>query len=231
MTTQNLTADALATTASQALDKNPKATLADALVSAFTPEVTSHTVKPPAVPVLTEEFHDALGLLPGLFARVTPKTTRALTPAEAGEIVREREVINIVMAVLTDRKDRSLREALAHHMDRVAEKDGLAATGDRTDRKGHYYVKHNAPAGESGKEIKKIVSEPKPTISSAALLDLHEKGQINREDYLALTSVPEVPRVFDEAKARKAAKKNPHLFGVLAQAVTVADPTITIKVD
>lgn len=206
------------------------ADIAQVLTETFTPDTTSVAPATVKIPVLTEAHLKALKTLPEVFARVTPSEPRMLTEQEQQALVAERDTVDLLLSLLKARKDGSLREHLANHLDRLAEEEGLASEGDVTDKKGHYFVKQDVPVEGTGRKVQRIVSEPKPRIDSAALLRMHEEGDLSREEYLSLTVVPEVSRVFDEPKARKAIKKHPHLLRKIAQATTRPDPTITIKV-
>lgn len=211
------------------LGQEPDTSIANVLIDAFAPKTDSTAPATVKIPALTEEHREALRLLPEVYARVTPTEPRRLTQAELEALVTEREVLDLIEALVTSRKKNSLREHLANHMDRVAETKGLAAEGSVTDDKGHYYVKDEEPVPGTGRKVQKIVSDPKAQVSSAKLLEMYEAGDLTREEYLALTTQP-TTRVFDETKARKAIKKNPGLLTKLAQATVRPDPTVTIKV-
>lgn len=214
-----------------AMRKDEDADIATLLVEAFTPESTSADERQaPAAPTLTDQHLEAMIALPAIFGKVTPSQPRLLTEEEQVEVIKEREIIDTLLSVLKERKDNSLRETLANHLDLLAEEEGLVDEDTPKDKKGHYYIPMEAPVPGTGKKIQKIVSGPAPKVDSAKLLDLYEAGEITREEYLSLTKVPEVARVFDPVKARKAIRKNPALLGVLAQATTRPNPTITIKV-
>ena len=82
----------------------------------------------------------------------------------------------------------------------------------------------------TGKKIIRTVSGGKPKVDAPALLAACERGDITREEYLSLTSMPECPRVFDPLKASKAIKADPSLLFKLSKAATPTRPVTAIKV-
>lgn len=198
------------------------------LLGGNTAKAANGTPKPPAPVALSDEHRKALKALPGVYGVVAPETARLLTDEELLQITDERDVLDTILSLADTRKKGSLRETVAFHFDRMAEASGAATDADRDD-KGHVLVKQELPVPERGIKWQALVAEGSPRVDSAALLEAHSKGEISREDYLALTSVPEVPRVFDEEKARKAIKKNPRLLFALAQATKPGGKTLTIK--
>ncbi len=180
---------------------------------------------------LTEEQRKALELLPSIFGAVSPAEPRALTQEEAERIVRERHVIDVVLSVLSNRKDKTIRGALANHLDALAESEGEVNDHTPRSKDGHYLIKGSAKVPGASKTIDSTVSNPSPKVSSAMLLDMFEAGELTREEYLSVTAVPEVQRNFDEQKARKAIKKNPGLLAKIAKATTRSAPTYTVKVN
>lgn len=209
-----------------------KVSLAEAIGSVLNGQI-SHTavrVEVPVVPEITDAHREALAKIPLIYGQVTPKIPRLLTKDEQKAIVEERAAIDVVLGLLATRKDTSIREALASHLDKVAEKDGLATDTTEKDSRGHYALKQDSPVEGTSVKISRSVSEPKPVISSKSIQEAHEAGLLSREDYLALTSLPEVAREFDEVKASKAIKKNKDLLFRLASATTQAAKTTTIKV-
>lgn len=193
-------------------------------------EVTPAAVKPIRI---TEEHRAALAAIVEQYGEVAPETPRLLTEQEQAAIVRERDTIDTILNLLKKRKDESIREALANHLDRLAEAEAggpeQAEARWGKDKYGHYTVKQDVEVPDTGKKIQGIVGEPKPTVSSAALYQAHLRGDLSREDYLAITKVPEVQRVFDEDKARAAIKKNPAILLKIARATEVPAKTLTIK--
>lgn len=183
-----------------------------------------------AVSPLTDKQKAALSLLPEVFGKVSPEQPRALTSDEAAALVEERETIDTVLSVLSNRKDKTLREALANHLDALLEQSGEVDEDTPRSKDGHYLVKSSAAVPQTSRKIDAVVSKPSPKVSDALLLDLHENGDLTREEYLSLTVVPEVKRTFNEDKARKAIKKNPALLHKIVKATTRPNPTFTLKV-
>lgn len=209
-----------------------KLTFAEALDSVLSGEVKTLAARPEAVkPIpITEAQREALTKIVDLYGKVAPSSARILSKEEQRQIVEERTVIDEVLGLLATRKDKSIRETIANHLDRVAEKDLGADEHTEKDRNGHYALKQDEPVEGTMQKLQRSVTDPKATVSSAMLLDLHVAGVLDRAEYLSLTSVPEVSRTFDEAKARKAIKANPGLLSKIAQATTKPPKTTTIKV-
>ena len=209
-----------------------KISFAEAVAKVLDDAVAVEKVTPKAeTPVpITDEHRAALARVVEVYGKVAPHTPRLLTAAEQRDIVDERQVIDTVLTLLAKRKDTSIRETIANHLDKVAEKDGVADKDTERDAKGHYVLKQSVPVPETSAALQRIVSEPKPSISNQLLHDLWQDGTLTREEYLSLTVVPEVQRVFDEDKARKAIKKDPALLAKIAKATTARAKTTTIKV-
>ena len=198
------------------------------LVDSFTVSTTSTAPMKVKVPVLTDQHRADLKALPEVFGKVQVTEPRLLTEAETRDLVIERDTIDRLLTVLSKRKDETLRENLANHMDRLAEEEGIAT--EETDAKGHYFVKQDVPVEGTGRKIQRIVSEGKASVDSAMLERLHEEGVLTRQEYLSLTSPPTVKRNFDPDKARKAVLKDPALLEKIAAAVKAPRKTNTIKV-
>ncbi len=211
-----------------------KMTFAEALEKVLASEVKTVAARPEAVKPMpiTEEQKAALARIADIYGSVAPSSARALSKDEAKAIVEERVVIDTVLGLLEARKSKSIRETIANHLDRLAEKDHDHPADEHTekDANGHYARKQDVPVEGTSLKMQRSVTDPKASVSSALLRDLHIAGVFDRAEYLSLTSVPEVDRVFDEAKARKAIKANPGLLSKIAQATTKPAKTTTIKV-
>jgi len=214
------------------LKENPKSDLIQLLADSFTESGSERNLPQEVkVPTLTKAHTEALARLPEVFGKVRVTEPRRLTDEELTALVEERETIDTLMAVLKKRKEETLRENLANHLDRVAESEGLVnPESAETNDAGHYLVKQDFPVDGTDKKVQAIVSEGRPLVDSARLEELHQQGHISRADYLAITSVPPVARVFDADKARKAILKNPALLNAIAPATRKPKKTLTIKV-
>lgn len=210
------------------LRSSSDADLVALLVDSFTVTTTSTAPVPVKIPALTEQHKADLRALPEVFGKVAVTEPRLLTETELRDLVVERDTIDRLMAVLKKRKDETLRENLANHLDRLAEEQGVST--DDTDAKGHYFVKQDLPVEGTGRKVQRIVAEGRATVDSAMLARLEEEGALTREEYLSLTSLPEVKRNFDPDKARKAVLKNPALLEKIAVAVNAPRKTVTVKV-
>lgn len=222
---------ALFTKVAQDLREHPDRDLVQALADAFVEDVSErHGPKDVAIPTLTDAHIKALSHLPEVFAKVKVTEPRRLTHDEIVTLIDERETIDTLLGVLKKRKDETLRENLAYHLDRVAEDEEIVTEHVETNDAGHYLIKQDLVVDGTGKKVQAIVSEGKPVVDSARLEDLHRAGLISRADYLQITSPPAVTRVFDAEKARRAILKDPSLLAKIAQATKKPKKTLTIKV-
>jgi len=194
-----------------------------------TADILSVTKPDISVPKISEEALDAIRRLPEVYGKVVPKTDRALNKTELAAIVEERQIIDTVLKVIKARKDESIRETLANHLDNVYE----APEGQRvpTDSKGHLAVKQEVEVEGAGKKVARSVSGGKPYLSIAGVEALHAEGRIDRKTYLKITKKTEVPRVLDQEGLVKAMKEDPNLGFLLAQATehTSVTTSITVK--
>lgn len=188
--------------------------------------------RPPKPLALSEDEKIAIKRLPEVYGRVAPEDNRLLTQEELVLLIEERGIIDTVLKVIKTRKDESIRETLANHLDHVflhvADADTVALTP--IDKKGHVQTKQDVPVDGTGRKVQKTVSDPKPQLSMASVEQAHKDGKIDRKTYLKITRMPEVPRVLDEPGLAKAIKDDPSLLYVLAPYTTVADKITTIKV-
>jgi hypothetical protein len=210
-----------------------KYTMAEAVAAALGEQAPKPVTPSEAtfqVATITDAQRAALARLPEVYGRVVPEEIRALTGDELAAIADERETINTILTFLETRKADTIRETLANHMDQVLEGKGDQSQTKR-DGRGHYAVKHAVPVPGTDLKVKRSVSNPKPTIDGATIQRLHEAGKLTREEYLALTKMPDVKRNFDEAKAREAFKKDPALLFKVAAAVRQPPPTTSITIN
>lgn len=152
--------------------------------------------------------------LPEVFGKVNPTEVRELTDDEIAAIADERNVIDGLASLLKERKEDGIREIIALHFDKVAERTGLVKDDTATDDKGHYLLKQEQVVGDQ--KFSRQLSTKKPSLDGESLLAAYERGDITREEYLSCTR--EV-RVYDETKTRAAFKKNPLLLVKLRKAM------------
>jgi hypothetical protein len=212
------------------LKPRAKLTLADLFQTVLSPKTSVVSKSPPVPQKLSEDVLDAIARLPEVFGKTIVTVDRALTNKELATIVEERQVIDKVMSVLKTRKDDSIREVLANHMDAKIPED--QREGMRTDAKGHFAPWETQEVEVEGTDMKvqRYASGGKPNLTIQAVEDLHEEGLIDRPTYLTITKKPDLPRVLDEDGLHKAIQKNPGLFFLLATKAEAAPPTTTIKV-
>jgi hypothetical protein len=192
------------------------ATLADKLAPAA--PVTPPTVPfPDPAPVVkfTPALRKALGALPKLVGNVNPTTRRLLEPTELAAVTDERNAINAVVKPLAKRLD-AISEMVRHHQDLQAERDGIAdpETSDRVGSgvaENHYMlaqpeVPFETPVEGYEDSWRQVYVAGRAYQSMEVLLELLEKGEITRQEFLAFTTAT---RVIDQNKAQVFIAKNP----------------------
>lgn len=198
---------------------------------------------PPPVKPLTDAQRAALVALPTVYGCVAPTTSRELSEVDVSKLVEERQVLDVVLGLVKERKDTGIREVVAHHLDHLAERTGLvtpedvyqdvdgervlAAKATGRDKRGHYLHKTEHVDPETGKRWARTISSGAPEVDSALLLAAHEEGVFDRAEYLALTSLPVVARTFDKTKASEAVRKDPSLLARLQEHAVVTPMTTT----
>lgn len=206
-----------------------KITLADLFQSVLRkPDAATPQKTPPVPPALTEKQKEALALLPEVYGKVVVTADRALRPSERAALVRERQVIDTLLAPLKKRKEESIREVLSNDFDHMLSKEEQDAA--RLDAKGHYAVKQEHPVEGTGLKAQRIVSGGKPRLTIEHVEALHAEGKIDRKTYLAITKKPDLPRVLDESGLHQAIQKDPRLFFLLGSVAEPTTPTTSIKV-
>lgn len=189
---------------------------------------------PGKVPELSPAVLEALNELPGLWeAVVIPSAPRKLTAPESAALARLRECIDVISGPLAKAKSEVIRDVVHDHLDADAEAKGLAFPAEEEDEdlgivheatprgaNGHYLLKQVDAVPGTGKRWERRVSKGAVTMSAARIQAAYEGGRLTREQYLAVTSVPEVPRTFDPQKAVKAVVKDPALLALLSEVGT-----------
>lgn len=177
---------------------------------------------------ITDEVRQALRTLPKVFGAVVVQDRRELTPAEIGSAYQEFTVLRTIGDTLKQRAE-TIKENIRTHVDVQAERTG-DADGATVDASGHYLlarpknpVRVDVPDANEQFSIEyRSGRSGKMTVSSEALLQAYEDGELTREQYLSLTRET---RVFDEAKASKAVVADPSLLQVIRDASRVTGAT------
>lgn len=223
------------------LTDNPEATL-DALsalvVTVPESRVTAEAQPFPALPKhvpLTEELRRALNHLPEVFNSVEPKARRSLSQTEIDLLTIEQGILGLIGSAMAARME-AVKETIRHHMDVDAEEKGIAAPKAKVDsstgavivpatprdQSGHYLLAeekhpHQVQAGPLSWSQERSAAAPKP--SGAVLQQAYDAGEIDREDYLAVTMQT---RVFDQLGARALIRKDPARGLRVLRRITVA---------
>lgn len=201
-------------------------TILDTLTStsyALTSKTKNEVVQAaPSSVKITGEVREALVLLPQVFGKTLVEDRRTMTNTEVSDAYTEFKTLRTIAATLKQREE-VLKENVRIHMDVAAEQDGDATDRTPVDASGHYILPApgdpvRLPVDGSNEEFSlEYRSGRKGTVSvsSEALLEAYESGQITRDQYLSLTR--EV-RVFDEEKASQAILKDTSLLQVVREA-------------
>ena len=176
----------------------------------------------PTSPEITPDVKRALIDLPKVFGKVIVEERRALTSGEVVSLHSEYKVLKAIGDTLTKRMS-VVNENVRSHIDVSLERDGLVDESTDRDSSGHYVVAskgnpttvHVDGTNENFSLEFRSGRAGTVSISSEALLDLYEAGEISREQYLSLTRET---RVFDEHKATDEILKDPSLMDVVRKA-------------
>ncbi len=190
------------------LTEKPDATLDDlaAKVASAAEQPLHAETKPfPRLPEhteLTAEAQRALRQLPAIFGWTEIKDRRSLTKEELDKLTLEETVIALVATTLKAR-DEAIRETIRVHMDVTAEETGIAIPKAKLgpdgavivpatprDQNGHYLLA--LPQDPNQVHVGPVIwsqeySAPAPKPSESVLETLHKAGEIDRNDYNAVT--------------------------------------------
>lgn len=158
-----------------------------------------------AVELVTDSLMAAIQVIPKVFGQVKPRGRRQLTKAELAELKAEKVEVDTAIKALEARK-KEIHEMVSVHFDVVAER--LKRTSEQTpqNKDGHYLLAspgnpETALVPESDKHFTREKAKDTVTYSFTKLLDLYERGEITRTEYLGLTSQV---RAIDESKIKSA---------------------------
>lgn len=189
-------------------------------------EVPAHI---PLPAVITEEERTALDRLHAVYGKVTPTERRALLPGERAELLDEREVLKTVSNMVS-RREKDIRTAVFNDFDVKAEQDGEADEETLRDDNGHYILKGSIPIEGTDRRYSREVRGGSPHLDPEVLRKMAEDPdvpEISWQDYLDMTAQV---RVFDEAKATLALRKNPNLLRAIRAATVRNRPTAALYV-
>jgi hypothetical protein len=190
----------------------------------------------PGHAVLDGEALAVLKNLTKVFNSVEIDKRRALTEKEIVAITAERVMLSQLGAALAAR-DKIIAETMRVHMDVDAEESGRAVPKDKLgpdgevivaatprDQHGHYLLAgpkepYQVPAGAV--KWSQEFSQSPPTPNDGVLQAAHKGGDIDREDYLAVTRET---RVFDPERARAYIRKSPEKGLKVLRRIAVTGP-------
>lgn len=176
---------------------------------------------------ITPDQRKALERLPEVFGRVVPVERCSLQPVEVKALHVERETLDEIEKMAAKRKE-GIRTAVCNHLDVLFERtQAEEAQAAPRDKDGHYVVAGKTPIPDSDKCFSREVRGGAVALSPALLQALVEAGELEHDDYLAMTTQE---RVLDENKVMLRLKKKPNLVSVLAKATTVGHSTASLYV-
>jgi hypothetical protein len=180
---------------------------------------------------LPDTAQAALDALPEVFNSFNLPEVRLLTSDERRRLTEEAVRIAEIAKPLADRLE-AIKAMIEVHIDQTApEGTPLIATGKH---KGHALVaaegepfEIRVPGFEEAWRQQYTKGSTTPRVDK--LQALADAGQITREEFLAFTSVPDVPRQLDDAKIRKQIATSPErALEILAAISVTAPPTASI---
>lgn len=170
---------------------------------------------------------DAVKSLTKVFGSVVPTEPRQLSKTEIDALLAERQVVDIVARLTSQRKDDIALSVKHHHDAVVVEQDPDA---ERT-KDGHFAVSGRYGGEDNAEQVfsvevrKGSVKVDLDRLASDA--DDDGVGDLTHEDYLALTRPV---RVIDPDRAATLLRKRPELLGVLERYVTQGAPSVSTYV-
>jgi len=189
-----------------------------ATIFASETEVIAPANNVPTVPApmsITPEFVEALKKLPSVFGVVMPPERRILEEQEISSLYEERETLRQVVDLLKNR-DAAISETIRHHIDIDGENKGIA-NPNNLDNNGHYILcapqqPYRVPIAGTVQEWSSEYREGTVSVDTDLLEQMAESGEIERDDYLAMTKEK---RIFDENKALRALASKPERLAII----------------
>ncbi len=188
-----------------------KVTVAELAKFLARPEEVVAEARVPLPTAITPKQKDALERLELLFGTTAPEAVRTLTAFEIDCLMDERLTLDEVETMVKTRKA-DIRTIVLNHIDAENSQD----TDSPRDKEGHILKESKLPPS-SGQTFSWEVSTRGGTLEASALKALDESGELDHDDYLAMT---DQVRVVNEAKVMELLKKKPELIDKLAQAVS-----------
>lgn len=191
-----------------AIAKDPNLNLSDVLAELATlpPADPKKRPKPStAVELVTDSLMKALDAIPDVFGKVKPRGRRQLTKGELAQLKAEKVQVDEAIKALDARK-KEIHKMVSVHFDVTAEK--LKRTDEKTpqNKDGHYLLAspgypETALVPESEKHFTREKAKDTVSYSFDKLLDLYERKEITRAEFLAFTTQT---RVIDDTKIKQA---------------------------
>ena len=195
--------------------------------------------KLPVPRAITDEANEAIAKLPEVFASVVPTERRELVPSEVTSLLNERDALKTIEKLVKERLDDiSLTVKNSSTATYEADPDAVDPSSVSLDADGNPIITADGQVvrkvrigGDDpalDQEVSLEVRKGSVSCSPDKLEELADDADvdfIDRADYLAMTTQV---RVFDEAKAILALRKNPDLLRAVREATTQANPTLSV---
>lgn len=179
-------------------------------------------IVPPDFPI-TDEQKAALEKLPLVWGSVAPTEVRALEPIELVALMVERRTADEVAKMVGGRLN-AIRDIILNHFDVTA---GERIPEDKQKRTRAGRIIEKAQIVADGKKWSKESRSSKPQIDIEKLRALDEAGELDHEDFLAMTTPI---RVIDENKVMLALARKPELVDLIAKSLTETEATVSLYV-
>lgn len=182
----------------------------------------------PAKPSVAEDVKVALRLVGERVAGIRVPTRRAkLSDAQFQSLGEALAAIKVVKKWIKEVEDDTIRVALFNHFDRVAE-DGKDFDPEAisVDKNGFYVLPAQVKL-DAGPVVKREPRQGRVTLAAEDLFELVQTGELDRQDYLALTKQV---RVVDEEAVLGALERKPALAVAIKKASTVAPGSVALQV-
>ena len=185
----------------------------------------------PAAAVISDDERKALAKVVEVFGQVCPTEKRALLSTEVDALIEEKQCLDTVKKMATNRLSDGIRTIVFNHFDTEVEaEEGFDADEAERDKTG--FLLTNAEArgtGNTGKRFTREVSEGAPTLDVEGLKALAEDPEFEEfthKDFLAMTRQV---RVVDEHRVMEVLKKKPTLVTAIARATKPGKKTVSLN--
>lgn len=194
-----------------------------AVLAASRKDVEWRPERPVPVLALEESEVQALLDLPKVIEGVRlPTTPRVLEDAEKRDVIRLKDAADAAKKA-AEKAILAAKVSFFNHADEIAVQRGEVDDSTPITSEGWYVVedKHSGSVAGEGKKPVREVKRGSVSLSAEDLKALVDSGDLEHDDYLALTRQV---RVVDESRLAEVLQRKPHLIEVVDKAVKVGAP-------